>query len=103
MIVLYVIITVLIILAIYSYIETKLLKTTYYTVESERLPGEMSGKRIVLLSDLHNTTFGPGNSKLFGLIANAGPDMIIIAGDLVNGRSARSEFGYAYDFLERLR
>ena len=99
---LYVIITILILLTIYSFIETKLLKTTYYTVESDRIPNGLDGKRIVLLSDLHNTTFGHDNSGLLDMIRNAEPDMIIIAGDLVNGRSSRNEFEYAYRFLDRL-
>ncbi|MCR5766934.1 MAG: metallophosphoesterase [Lachnospiraceae bacterium] len=99
---LYVIVSVLALLGIYSFIETKLLKTTFYTAGSSRIPKELDGKRIVLLSDLHNTYFGNDNSKLMNLVVDARPDMIIIAGDLINGRSSRKQFGYAYQVLEQL-
>lgn len=38
--------------------------------------------RIILLSDLHNKSFGKGNEKLLGAIRRLNPDMIVIAGDM---------------------
>ena len=91
------------ILAIYSHIETKLLKITEYTVESDRIPGTLSGRRLVLLSDLHNTYFGKDNSRLLQMVEGSAPDIIVVAGDLVNGRSSRKQFKYGYRLLERLK
>lgn len=38
--------------------------------------------RIILLSDLHNKSFGKENEKLLGAIRRLNPDMIVIAGDM---------------------
>ncbi|MCM1134777.1 MAG: metallophosphoesterase [Clostridium sp.] len=38
--------------------------------------------RAVLLSDLHNKSFGKGNEKLLAAIRNISPDLILIAGDM---------------------
>lgn len=40
--------------------------------------------RVIVLSDLHNREFGPGNGELVERIAALGPDLIAIAGDMVN-------------------
>ena len=37
---------------------------------------------LILLSDLHNKSFGKGNKKLLAAIDNIHPDMILIAGDM---------------------
>ena len=95
-------ISIIVVLLIYCRIETKLLKLTVYTVESVKIPDELSGRRIVLLSDLHNTYFGKNNSRLLELIDQASPDIIIIAGDLINGRSRSDQFKYAADLLSCL-
>lgn len=38
--------------------------------------------KIILLSDLHNKSFGKGNKKLIETICRINPDMILIAGDM---------------------
>ena len=39
----------------------------------------------VVLSDLHNKQFGKDNARLLEAIDQASPDMILIAGDMING------------------
>ena len=95
-------ISIIAILMIYCRIETKLLKLTVYTAESRKIPDDLAGRRIVLLSDLHNTYFGDGNARLLKMIKVASPDIIIIAGDLINGRSRSDQFKYASDMLSCL-
>jgi hypothetical protein len=71
--------------------ELDCLETTYYTVESERLPDEFDGVRFVLLSDLHNKSFGKQNGRLLSAIARQKPDFIVAAGDLVTAKKKEGD------------
>ncbi|MBR6637464.1 MAG: metallophosphoesterase, partial [Lachnospiraceae bacterium] len=74
------------------------LKTTRYTVCSDRLPEQFAGCRIAMLSDLHDTVYGESNDKLFEVINNEQPDIVIIAGDLVTAKAGR-DFSPAFNLL----
>lgn len=67
------------------------LEVNEYVIRSEHVPDAFSGFRIVQVSDLHNAQFGEGNSKLLSLIEGAGPDIIVITGDLVDSRNTDIE------------
>lgn len=56
---------------------------------------------IVVLSDLHNKTFGKGNKKLIKAIEKAHPDMILIAGDMLNAHPG-ADFTETVSFLRTL-
>ena len=86
-------------LFICSMIETRLLKITRYTIDSPRIPDDLNGMRVVLLSDLHCTSFGRNNLKMIKKIASVKPSAVIIAGDLING-TANEKFDYAANLLE---
>lgn len=58
--------------------------------------------RFVLLADMHNKEYGSGNEKLLSAIREAGPDAVLIAGDLLNGIKG-SDFTPALNLLDRLR
>lgn len=69
---------------------TRIVVTTM-EVESERLPKEFDGYRIVQVSDLHNDEFGEKNERLLAVIKEAKPDMIAITGDLLDSRRTSVE------------
>ena len=59
------------------------LETTFFHLYSPKVAaGE--NIRVVVLSDLHNREFGPENSELVERITALAPDLIAIAGDMVN-------------------
>ncbi len=62
----------------------KWIKTTEYTVVSEKLPEAFEGIKIVQVSDLHNATFGKDQSSIIDKVEAAKPDAIFLTGDLVD-------------------
>ncbi len=59
------------------------LEVTFQHLYSSKIAGG-ENIRVVVLSDLHNREFGPDNGDLVGQIAVLNPDIIAIAGDMVN-------------------
>lgn len=59
------------------------LEVTFYHLHSPKIRGS-ENTRLVVLSDLHNREFGKGNSELTEQIDALMPDLIVIAGDMVN-------------------
>ena len=60
------------------------LATTEYELRYANLPEQFDGYRIVVLSDIHATEFGRDNGRLLAKVAQARPDIIVIAGDLTD-------------------
>jgi len=60
------------------------LVTKEYELSYDNLPGEFDGFRIVLLADLHGAEHGKDNERLVEQIKDANPDIIAIAGDLID-------------------
>jgi len=60
------------------------LVTTEYALTYDDLPGGFDGYRIVLLADLHGAEHGTDNERLVERIREAEPDVIAIAGDLID-------------------
>ena len=56
------------------------LDVTRYTLETDKLENNW---KLAVLSDLHNKTFGEGNSQLLEKIREYRPDTILICGDMV--------------------
>ena len=63
------------------------LTTTYYTLSSSTI----SFLRIVQLTDLHNSEFGEGNSRLIDDVRDKSPDLILLTGDLLNSNEQRTD------------
>lgn len=59
------------------------LEVTYYHLYSSKI-ADAENTRIVVLSDLHNREFGEDNADLIKQIADLQPDIIAVAGDMVN-------------------
>ena len=72
------------------------LEVNEYEIVSDRIPKEFDGFRIAQVSDLHNTEFGEGNSKLIGLLSQTEPDIIVLTGDLIDSR--QTDIGIALSF-----
>ena len=64
------------------------LSVTRYSIASPKLRDPL---RIVHLSDLHNSVFGPHNARLVRKIAAQEPDLILITGDLLNANEERTD------------
>ena len=60
------------------------LVTTVYELYYPDLPPAFDGFRIVLLADVHGSEHGDDNEKLIKQIRAADPDIITIAGDLID-------------------
>ncbi len=97
-----IIITVLILIALF-FIWVAVFDTNRYTVSryTYRNPFIKKDFRAVVLSDLHNKSYGKDNIKLLENIRELSPDIILIAGDMVNGR-AHEKTDSTVRFLESL-
>jgi len=60
------------------------LVTTEFELFYDNLPGSFDGYRIVLLADLHGVEHSDNNKKLVDAVRAANPDIITIAGDLID-------------------
>lgn len=73
----------------------------YYTVESRKIPKNFDGSKIVLITDLHDHSFGQGNVRLLEAIEKEKPDYIMVSGDLlIKGKKFATET--ALNLLEKL-
>lgn len=63
---------------------------TFYAMESYKIEETV---RVIVLADLHQGTFGPDNETLLGRVRALKPDLLLIAGDLVNKR--HTDWDYA--------
>ena len=59
------------------------METNFYHLYSSKVKGTQN-TRVVVLADLHNREFGSGNKNLVDQIKALSPDLIAIAGDMVN-------------------
>ncbi len=69
----------------YSLIEPYLIETKEITIESDQIPAEFDGKRIVFLTDIHYGSFFSENrlNNLVNQTNELKPDMILLGGDYV--------------------
>ena len=77
------------------------LNITKYNICSDKFSCKFDKLRIAVLSDLHDTVHGEDNARLFELVCNEKPDIVIIAGDLVTARNGR-DYSPALTLLKRL-
>lgn len=81
------------------YFETNFPKIRFVSIKSNKLP---VGKNIKILqiSDVHNKKFPRENRSLLKKIEKIKPDMIVITGDLIDGKT--KNFENVYSFVEQL-
>ncbi len=83
-----IIVGLIILILIWTLIEQKLLVTKHFIIKSPKLPKEWDGTKLVVLADLHNCSFGKNNRRLVKKIDKLAPEYILVAGDMINKRSA---------------
>ena len=64
------------------------LEVTNYVLSSPKLTAPI---RVVQLTDLHNSEFGENNERLVRLVKKQHPDVILLTGDMLNGRENETE------------
>ena len=74
---------------------------THYDIVSEKLNKLTKEKKIVFLTDLHNNSYGKNNEKLLNAVKRQRPDLILIGGDMLVGKSDIST-KVAEDFVKKL-
>lgn len=70
---------------------------TFYTLYSYKVETPV---RAILLTDLHEKSFGENNQDLISRIEELNPDMILIAGDVINKK--KPDITYAANLCESL-
>lgn len=82
---------ILVILAIAEWMrEIHTFRVTRYQIHSPKLERFKQKRKIIMLSDLHNYSYGKKNQKLLKAIRSENPDMILIAGDMLVGKEGVS-------------
>ena len=76
-------------------------KVTHYDIRSDKLKELEHERKVVFLSDLHNNRYGKNNEKLLSAIKEQNPDLILIGGDMLVGKSNVSS-KVAEDFVSKL-
>lgn len=66
----------------------KLLQVTRTNVFFAGLPPEFDGFRVVQLSDIHDSVIGKDNRGILDRVAALSPDVIVLTGDLTDGRDS---------------
>lgn len=75
-------------------------QVTHYEIQSPKLKN-VKPRKIILLSDLHNCSYGKENEKLLQAIKAEKPDLILIAGDMLVGKEGAST-GVARKLVKQL-
>ena len=73
-----------IILAFIIYKGNTTVGTSFYVIDSNRLPPSFEGYKIVQLSDLHDAKFGQNHEDVVRQVKNIAPNAIFITGDLID-------------------
>lgn len=83
----------------YASIGNNSLMTTRLEYSCAEIDKELSGFKIVLISDLHNQTFGGKQSRLITAVREERPDMIALTGDIIDRR--RTDIDAAMAFIDK--
>lgn len=75
--------------------------TEYYEIVSNKIPEAFDGFRFVMISDLHNYDFDNGNQSLLRQIDDLKPDVIMLAGDMIDAHPG-ADMTIAIQFVQAL-
>ncbi len=93
----FVCIAVSLVLIMYSYIENRNFRETFYSTSSIKVDSPV---RVIQLSDLHKSSYGKNNKKLLERVDALDPDIIICTGDMVD--SATKDVDFAVSLCREL-
>ncbi|OEC03409.1 phosphoesterase [Lysinibacillus sphaericus] len=71
-------------IVIFLYVNNHWLVVSKHVFESEKVPANFDGLRIVQVSDLHDALFGNNQQKLIAKVKDTNPDYIFITGDVID-------------------
>jgi predicted MPP superfamily phosphohydrolase len=77
--------------ALYIHHANTALTVRAYTLYCPDLPEAFEGYTIVQLSDLHSHSYGKGQEDLLALVREQNPDIIVLTGDMTDGRRRNTE------------
>lgn len=81
-----------------SHRENRKISFSSYRIKDKRLK---KNAKIVMISDLHNACYGEKNSELLHVVETISPDLILVAGDVIVGKTGLS-VDTGVDFLNSL-
>ena len=73
--------------------------TIEYEVASPKISREV---RLVMVSDLHETEYGEGNSELLSAVRELSPDAILVNGDMVSAKTDEAGKNIGVDLVKAL-
>ena len=85
-------------IVIESYRENRKISFSNYRIRDGRIKKDA---RIVMISDLHNASYGDHNEKLIRAVKAINPDFVLVAGDVIVGKPGLS-VDTGVDFLNAL-
>jgi len=71
------------------FISNNILKITNYEIKDNKIPKAFNNYKIVHITDAHSKIYGKNNSKLFKIIDKINPNIIIMSGDMIDGRNSK--------------
>lgn len=77
-----------ILICMFWYYENNVIGRTRYKIKHKKIADDISGYKIIQISDLHNKYFG---EQILNKIKKENPDMIVITGDLLDSRHPNVE------------
>lgn len=75
---------VIVVIAVWIVRSNSRFEETFYTIESYKIEEPV---RVILLADLHQGSFGKNNETLIARVQALKPDIIVLAGDMVNKKN----------------
>lgn len=80
----------------YNIWDNNRVQLTNIEISNNNIPVEFKDKRIVQVSDFHNSMFGKDQSKILEKLKEAKPDFILITGDLIDKRNTKIDVAVSF-------
>ena len=91
----------LIFLAIFIYINYKVICVSKYKIEDKKIPESFNNFKMLHISDWHCTMYGKDNKRLINLINKQNADIIVATGDFIVRQ--KKEYEPVIDFFKQIK